>query len=132
MLPPLRSLAVLAATAVVACGAPAPAPAARHLVLGEPDAGRVITVHRGDTVELVLFEPRDASGSSNRWTAASSAPSVVRLTSTDRHGPSSGSYYIADFTAERSGSARLTASPSITCPAGRPACGPLAFPVVVR
>src|SRR5215831_19141870 len=113
MILPARSMVVVAAAAlaVVSCGAAPPASAVRHLVLVEHDAGRTITIHRGDTVELVLFEPRDPSGSSNRWTASSSAPSVLHLTSTDRHGPSSGSYYIADFVAEQGGTARLTAVP---------------------
>jgi hypothetical protein len=132
MIQPLRCLVVLAVATVVACGAPAPASTARHLVLDEQDTGRTLTVHRGDTVELVLFEPRDAAGASDPWTATSSEPSVLRLTSTDRHGPSTGSYYIADFVAERSGAARLAASRSIGCTIAEPPCRPLTFSVVVR
>lgn len=56
----------------------------------------------------------------------------MRLTHTDRHGPSAGSYYVADFVADQGGSAQLTATPSIACFAPGPPCDPLTFLVVVR
>ncbi|HEY4026619.1 MAG TPA: hypothetical protein VGO86_09325 [Candidatus Dormibacteraeota bacterium] len=136
-----RSFLCLIATAAaaamtIACGAVrAPAPAAQRVILHQADAGRTVAVHRGDTVELVLSEPRPVPGVSLTWTATSSAPSVLDPTSTDPHGPSSGSYFMADFAARAAGSSELTAQGTQRCEAMLPqACQQprLTFRVVVQ
>lgn len=133
----LRASAVAAVLAMaMACGAVAPpAPTSQRVVLHEGDAGRTVTVHRGDTVEIVLSEPRPAPGISLQWAAVSSAPAVLNPTSTDRHGTAPGSSFVADFAAQAPGSAQVTAHGTQRCEALLPAAckqPELTFGVVVR
>jgi hypothetical protein len=134
----LRAWALAAAVAMaMACGAVAPsAPASQRLVLHEADAGKTVTVHRGDTVEVVLSQPRPAPGVSLLWLATSSAPAVLRPTAAAVSPVNAaGGSYVADFAAQAAGSALLTAHGTQRCEAMLPsACKQpvLTFDVVVR
>jgi hypothetical protein len=145
-------LAVAGLTA--ACGAvstptgadvsPSPTPAVatpavpRQLVLTQPDAGRPVTVHRGDTVEVSLEDSKPVPGSSLIWNVTSSDAGVLQPGAVHRSLPPGAvtghGTYTADFTAVAPGQARLVATGQRKCEAMADAsCPPqqLVFPVGV-
>ena len=64
-------------------------PGAQAVVLTEVDAGRLISIHKGDRVELQLQDSFPVPGSSTRWEASSTDTTVLRLVRSQHQAPTS-------------------------------------------
>src|SRR5205823_5944089 len=92
----------------------APPPAGGEVVLGEQDAGRTVSVTRGDTVRVELGGTAGAPWSEPR----ASDPAVLSETS---HSSSGGSVS-ATFRADGQGRSDISADQSPTCATAQPRC----------
>lgn len=128
-------VAVLVVAAVVACGAPAPAPPQTVLV-GQDQASTTVQARIGDTVRVKLLESFPIPGSSLVWDVSTSDPGVLKLSKVSRDPavrPRVGNVnYTADFVAAHGGQANLIAHGSTTCEAmAKPGCPNQDFAVTV-
>ena len=126
---------VLTAALITACGSSiGPAYGPNTVVIGADSAGKTLQVHVGDTVQVQLQESFPVPGSSLTWDVSSSAPSVLKpakVTRDPAERPRQGTVkYTADFSAARTGEAKLFARGAQTCEA-MPACPQKDFTVTV-
>ena len=116
---------------------PTPSPAASpvSLSLTQSDAGRRISVPAGSTLHLALQDQFPFPGSSLVWSANSSDPNVLALTSESMPSPAPGAGdlpYVATFQARSPGTAILKAHGATTCEAmPKPACPDQGFSITI-
>jgi len=113
---------LLFAFALAACGAPVgPAHTPETVVVNQDSAGKSVSAHVGDTIEVRLEESFPVPGSSLTWDVSTSAPSVLKLDRVTRdpaERPRQGTVkYTADFSATAGGEAKLFARGAQTCEA---------------
>jgi hypothetical protein len=114
------------------------APGVPALVVQQADAGRAVSLHVGETIEVVLIDSKPVPGSSLTWDASSSNPSVLAPAGA-RHelapdAVTGQGRYVADFQAAGAGSTTVVATGTRRCEAMAPSgCSPeqLTFPVTV-
>jgi hypothetical protein len=128
------ALAVLAVV-FTACGsAVVPAHTPQTIVINQDSAGKTISAHVGDTLEVRLQESFPVPGSSLTWDVSTSAPSVLKPGSVTRdpaERPRQGTVkFTADFAALAAGEAKLFAKGAQTCEA-MPTCPQKDFTVTV-
>ena len=117
-------LLLLAAT-IMACGSTGAAVSSQTIVLNQDSAGKTVSAHVGDTIQVKLEESFPLPGSSLIWDVSTSAPSVLKLSKVSRdpaERPRKGTVaYTAEFAATGAGSATLFLRGSRTCEA-MPTC----------
>jgi len=126
---------LLLAVALAACGGSiGPAHVPTTIVVNQDSAGKTISAHVGDTIEVQLQESFPVPGSSLTWDVSTSSPSVLKLGKVTRdpaERPRQGTVkYTADFSATTSGEAKLFARGSQTCEA-MPVCPQKDFTVTI-
>ena len=130
----LRAPAFVLVALVVACGSIGPAATPQTIAVHEDSAGKTVTAHVGDTVEVQLQESFPVPGSSLTWDVSTSAPSVLKLDRVTRdpaERPRQGTVkFTADFSATATGEAKLFARGSQTCEA-MPTCPQKDFTVTI-
>lgn len=118
----MKIVFLLLTVALVACGGSiGPAHNPTTIAVTQDSAGKTLTAHVGDTIDVQLQESFPVPGSSLTWDVSTSAPSVLKLDKVTRdpaERPRQGTVkYSADFSATASGEAKLFARGSQTCEA---------------
>jgi hypothetical protein len=131
----MKIVFLLLAVALAACGGSVgPAHNPTTIAVTQDAAGKIVSAHVGDTVEVQLQESFPVPGSSLTWDVSTSAPSVLKLQAVKRdpaERPRQGTVkYTADFSATASGEAKLFARGSQTCEA-MPSCPQKDFTVTI-